>query len=321
MTTRLLIFMLLVCCVVRASEVDKTYQEALSRGGYWNQSQLQNIVNTDTSKINHHVEESAYESELTDKMESRSFALSKGEVKEQMKLADHTIRTRSLADAQLMEKAAVITNDPDNYTTGEGLCNKNDCQQESGKDHSDDMLRGVAALDNMLGGGASYSHSPDLRIYSGEAYRCQSGDSFNDAINCCESNKGWLSVHIKFCKPEDKKLAEKKEKMLCHRVGEYEEEYSLDPFSVFKKTYESYCCFPSEMAKITQVSGHQQLKKSWGKPKRPNCRGFTSSEFSRLDFSKINLEPIYDDIVKNMKLPDPSEMTQQASGHGKNPGG
>jgi conjugal transfer mating pair stabilization protein TraN len=36
---------------------------------------------------------------------------------------------------------------------------------------------------------------------------------------------------------------------------------------------------------------------SWGRPKSPNCRGFTPEEFQMLDFDNIDLSEWYGDIV------------------------
>jgi conjugal transfer mating pair stabilization protein TraN len=41
----------------------------------------------------------------------------------------------------------------------------------------------------------------------------------------------------------------------------------------------------------------------WGEGKNPQCRGLSIEEIQRIDFSKIDLREIHEDIMKNMKVP------------------
>lgn len=52
---------------------------------------------------------------------------------------------------------------------------------------------------------------------------------------------------------------------------------------------EVHCCFNSLMARIVHEQGRPQLPGfNWGSADAPNCKGFTSTEFQALDFSKFD---------------------------------
>ncbi len=52
-----------------------------------------------------------------------------------------------------------------------------------------------------------------------------------------------------------------------------------------------------------QEQGKPQLGQTFGSPEAPNCRGFTAEELSRIDFSKLDLSDIVDDVMDNFKTP------------------
>lgn len=50
-----------------------------------------------------------------------------------------------------------------------------------------------------------------------------------------------------------------------------------------------------------QVQGSPQVDKGFGDAKNPDCRGFTVEELSKLDFDRINLAPLFEELV-NTKI-------------------
>lgn len=82
---------------------------------------------------------------------------------------------------------------------------------------------------------------------------------------------------------------------LCHYVGDYCSEKL--PFIGCIERKDGYCCFNSKFAKLINEQGRAQLSKGWGSAKYPNCSGFTLDEFKQLDFSQIDLSPLYKEIV------------------------
>ena len=88
----------------------------------------------------------------------------------------------------------------------------------------------------------------------------------------------------------------------CVLVGTYcVERESITRTCIRKKTV--FCCFGSKFAKLLQEQGKPQLGQNFGSPESPNCRGFTADELSKIDFSKLDLSEIVDDVMDKFKKP------------------
>lgn len=93
---------------------------------------------------------------------------------------------------------------------------------------------------------------------------------------------------------------------LCHYVGEH---CTKDVFLIgCVRKHAEYCCFNSKLARIIQEQGRPQLGISWGSPGSQNCRGFKPEEFEQLDFSKIDMSEFYEDVLKEVEVPDSSTI-------------
>jgi conjugal transfer mating pair stabilization protein TraN len=66
-----------------------------------------------------------------------------------------------------------------------------------------------------------------------------------------------------------------------------------------------FCCFPTKLSRVLHEQGREQLNRGWGSARSPNCTGFSYEEISQLDFSKIDLEEVFEDKIKS--LPDIEE--------------
>lgn len=137
----------------------------------------------------------------------------------------------------------------------------------------------------------------DGMIFKGEDERCSRYIlSFKD---CCGSGKGWgKDVGLSSCKKEEKALNKKRKVGLCHKIGTYCAKKVLGQ-CVKKKT--TFCCFNSKLLKVLHEQGRLQINLGWGKPKKPLCRGFTIEEIQRIDFSKLDLREVFEDLMKNFK--------------------
>lgn len=120
-------------------------------------------------------------------------------------------------------------------------------------------------------------------------------------INCCSSMKGWgKDANLCRCSGGEKGLAIKREKGLCHSIGTYC--HQKDPAfgkCLVKKT--NFCCFSSKLARIFQEQGRMQLGIGWGQPSSPNCRPLTLDELTRLDFSKFDMEELFEALLNKGK--------------------
>ncbi|MFY4766946.1 conjugal transfer protein TraN, partial [Campylobacter sp. GB48] len=129
--------------------------------------------------------------------------------------------------------------------------------------------------------------------------RCRSKDKFFGLTGgCCDKDKVFIGLVP--CKEDEKKLAKLNKQNRCVEVGEYcSKKIKFIACIQHKKTH---CCFNSKLARIFNEQGRPQIKRGWGSPKSPDCRGFTPEEFQKLDFSEIDLSEFIADIVGNIEV-------------------
>lgn len=146
----------------------------------------------------------------------------------------------------------------------------------------------------------------NIGIFKGNGLHCTKHCvNFTD---CCGGNGGWgVSVGLSRCSGAEKELLEHRKKGLCIDLGEYCAEKFLGA-CIRKKR--GFCCFGSKLSKTIQEQGRRQLGLKFGSAQYPDCRALTPDELSRLDFSKMDLTPLYDEISKKMKIPDQGHMAK-----------
>ncbi len=145
-------------------------------------------------------------------------------------------------------------------------------------------------------------------IFKGGTDKCVI--AFGNFKNCCFKQKGWgVSMNLAGCKGEEKALAQKRERELCVEIGTYCAE-KLPLIGCIKKK-KSYCCFSSRLSRLVHLQGRAQLGIGWGSPERPNCRGFSVAELAHIDFDKLDLSEILNDISKRVKAVDPGALQQR----------
>lgn len=158
------------------------------------------------------------------------------------------------------------------------------------------------------------SHMEDLRIFKGNKLQCKKDTvGFRD---CCGSGSGWgVSMNLAGCGAEEQNLASLRSKGLCVEVGIYcAHKEKLTKMCLSKKT--AFCCFPTKLLKIVQEQGRRQLGLGWGDPVDANCRGLTPEELQRVDFSKLDLHALEEDIISDTKKMEEKlrERLSQVSG-------
>jgi conjugal transfer mating pair stabilization protein TraN len=110
------------------------------------------------------------------------------------------------------------------------------------------------------------------------------------------------------CDREEILLHQRDAQGLCAYVGTYCSDKILDVCVTKKK---AYCCFESKLTRIIQEQGRAQLGKSWAKPKREQCAGFTVEEFAQLDLSRMDFSEVYAEFTDAARLPDELEAATQ----------
>lgn len=134
-------------------------------------------------------------------------------------------------------------------------------------------------------------------IFKGRALACTV--AFAGFKNCCSTGKGWgISLGLSGCSGEEKDLADRSERGLCHEIGTYCAEKLLG-ICIRKKR--SSCCFPSKLSRILHEQGRAQLGKDWGTPENPACDGFQPEEIARINFDQLDLREVFEEVAARVK--------------------
>lgn len=146
------------------------------------------------------------------------------------------------------------------------------------------------------------ANGQNVEIFKGNPMGCvRHCFGFSDCCGC--GGKGWgVGIGLTSCSDEEKTLAQLRGENKCIQVGTYcAEREPITKTCIRKKTV--FCCFGSKFAKLLQEQGKPQLGQNFGRPESPNCRGFTADELSKIDFSKLDLSEIVDDVMDKFKTP------------------
>lgn len=115
-------------------------------------------------------------------------------------------------------------------------------------------------------------------------------------------------MEIMSCDQTEKLTSMKKGQNLCVEVGDY---CSKKALKICYETKKVSCCFNSRLARIINEQGRAQIGKGWGSPQSPNCSGFTTEEFERIDFSQVDMAEFVAEIMDNVKLPSTDGLKTQ----------
>lgn len=195
----------------------------------------------------------------------------------------------------LIEGSTLVEKDPRDTTKNED---------------SHDMGEGVSRLGALAGVSSDVSanqiseRSP--RIFTGSVIDCKSYPlGFRD---CC-TDSGW-GDWVKHCPSELQALQKAKDENRTVSLGKYKKhKLDLDHHHV-------YCIFPSKLSAIIQKEGRSaQLHISFGKAKSPNCRGITPAELEHINFEKLNLSPIEQELMSRLHVPNTSTASTLNQAH------
>lgn len=182
---------------------------------------------------------------------------------------------------------------------------------QSNADFADSITK-LSVLQEMQqeirGAGAGSQTLP--HVFKGEFGRCRIDIiNFN---NCCDGLKGWgQSIGFAKCEAEEVALAQRREKNLCHEVGTYC--HIEKPIVGCLQERTTFCCFPSKLLRAIQEQGRAQLGIGWGDAKNADCRGLTTEEIARIDFSRLDLREVFQEVMSRQKTHDVGELKRKLS--------
>ncbi len=173
-----------------------------------------------------------------------------------------------------------------------------DPRDKTKNEESHDMGEGVSRLGALAGVSSDVSinqiNERSPKIFAGSVIDCKSYPlGFRD---CC-TDSGW-GDWVKHCPSELQALQKAKDENRFVSLGKYKKhKLDLDHHHV-------YCIFPSKLSAIIQKEGRNaQLHISFGKAKSPNCRGISPQELERINFEKLNLSPIEQELMSRLHVP------------------
>lgn len=196
------------------------------------------------------------------------------------------------------------SNDPAQFICGDDVyCIDGDCEaiDREASTEFQDALVGLHTLGQV---NAEFNEA-DLTLFAGTRETCSK--KVFGLSNCC-SGKGVPLLTPFLCNAAERELDNKDDRGLCHRVGSYCSDRVL---GVCVTRRDAYCCFESQLSRILQQQGRQQINKPWGQPRRETCQGFSLDEFSRLDLSVMDFSEVYADFIAAAKLPDELDTSRQ----------
>ena len=186
---------------------------------------------------------------------------------------------------------------PNQYVCGGDVyCLNGNCETID-REASPDFKDALVALHSLGDAGAQFDPN-NLTVFSGERDTCHK--KIFGAANCC-SGKGVPLVTPWLCDSAEKKLKEREDKGLCHKVGSYCSDKIL---GICVTSKDAWCCFGSKLARLLQEQGRAQINKPWASAKTESCKGFSIAEFQQLDLSKMDFSEVYAEFQDAAKLPD-----------------
>ena len=194
------------------------------------------------------------------------------------------------------------------FSEGEMFCQSGNCFTPT-MEQNNDMHEAVSKLAILQEIQKQISGNPP-KVFKGDE-RCCSKHMLS-FINCCTSMKGWgKSVGMTSCSENEKALAMQRTKGVCHYVGTHCAQRVLG--TCVRRT-SNYCCFGSKLARIFHEQGRPQIGKSFGYAEHPNCEAFSVEELAKLDFSKMDLSELFEEIFKNLDTAIKKAMPSQIQG-------
>ena len=170
-----------------------------------------------------------------------------------------------------------------------GTCVETEREQSTGMP---DALAQLAALGQAHE--TEGSTSSTLRLMGGDDLRCHKTGIWK---NCCTNGGAGLAIDLLGgqCNEEEQELAHRTSENQCVEIGWY---CARRGWFGCRKRERTSCCFGSELARIVNEAGHDQLGLDWGTPRDPNCAGLTPEQFAQVDLSEVDMSALFDDVVE-----------------------
>jgi conjugal transfer mating pair stabilization protein TraN len=189
-------------------------------------------------------------------------------------------------------------------------CIRGECD-ESQAQETDDLNEGFSRLGALTGTAEAAAQDQTQLgnhaafIFKGVAQECE---RYPLGTRDCCTDSGFLDGFMS-CPSNMQALQRAKLEGRVRYLGHYKN----NPLS---KTRYAYCVFPTRLAAIVQLEGREgQLHVSFGTPKKPDCRGITPEQLERIDFKKLNLGSLVNELVSRPTLPNSNSVDHSNTSH------
>ena len=151
-----------------------------------------------------------------------------------------------------------------------------------------------------------------ITAFKGQCNRCKKNICENVLYDCCAIQGLAMDLNLVRCNPEERQLAVMRAEGKCHYVG-----CTPNQFMGMWTSSDThvYCCYPSPLIAYLQKEARKQLGKGFGTPQSPDCEGLSMDEIGRVDFSKMDLSPVFEDVLRkartNKSGPDLSNVKER----------
>lgn len=142
----------------------------------------------------------------------------------------------------------------------------------------------------------------NVQVFKGQCNRCKKNILENVLYDCCAIQGLAMDLNLVNCNAEERQLATLRAEGKCQYVG-----CTQNQFMGMWTSSDThvYCCYPSPLIAHLQKEARKQLGKDFGPPTNPDCNGLSVEEIQRVDFSKMDLSPLFDDVLKKARTNTP----------------
>ena len=133
-----------------------------------------------------------------------------------------------------------------------------------------------------------------LQFFSGRTETCRK--FILSALNCC-TESGWAEGVLGDCRTGELKLLSALQADMAKYMRTYCSEKTLFICLVKKR---EYCVFNSKLARVFNAEVQRVLGKEF------KCRPLTRQELEVVDFSKVDMAPVFADMLDSATVPDPA---------------
>lgn len=228
-------------------------------------------------------------------------------IKDQEANRNHITKNDQSPERQYAERLLNHENRPDFDSVP---CIRGECD-ESQPQETNDLTEGFSRLGALTGTAEAAAYDQTQLgnhaafIFKGVAQECE---RYPIGTRDCCTDSGFLDGFMS-CPSKMQALQRAK---LDGRVR-YLGHYKNNPLS---KTRYAYCVFPTKLAAIVQLEGREgQLHIPFGTPKKPDCRGITPEQLERIDFNRLNLDPLVNELVSRPTLPNANSVDNSNTSH------